>query len=36
MPEDALAIGLVQAVVAAAITSWLGLVLGEAMKKVRR
>jgi hypothetical protein len=36
IPDDALAVGVVQAVVAAALTSWLGLTLGEAMKKVRR
>ena len=36
VPESALAVGLVQAIAAAAVTSWIGLVAGDAMKRVRR
>jgi hypothetical protein len=36
MPADDLAVGFAEALVAAIVTSWLGLVLGDAMRKVRR
>jgi hypothetical protein len=35
-PGEHLVIGLVEAVVIATVTSWLGLALGDALRKVRR
>ena len=36
LPDGALARGIARRSIAAIVTSWLGLVLGDAMRKVRR
>ncbi|MDB4959737.1 MAG: hypothetical protein JWO36_7306 [Myxococcales bacterium] len=36
MPDDAFAVGMIEALIAGTLTSWLGLAIGDAMKKVRR
>ncbi len=36
IPDDAFATGMVEAVIAATVTSWLGLAVGDAMRRVRR